>query len=189
MFEIEHHSNLAEITGRPGLSWSVCKTLHINHIKDIADEQISNAGRKLAALEKVLTRSWRWRHREGYLPLQVAVGHASTSPIMSVPFPSLPPPSSVSPSPTTFVIPKASPRCRGLVAVTPTVGVSAWFEKNLISPSHAAINFPDICQQWRRVASCRRLKTCSGMGYLRPHVPVPPTTRTGSRSFHASSWT
>lgn len=47
MFEIEHHCNLAEITGRPGPSWSVCKTLHINHIKDVADEQISSAGRKL----------------------------------------------------------------------------------------------------------------------------------------------
>lgn len=90
MFEIEHHSNLAEITGRPGLSWSVCKTLYINHIKDIADEQISNAGRKLAALEKVLTWRWRWRHSDVYLPLQVAVGHASISPIMPVTFPGLP---------------------------------------------------------------------------------------------------
>lgn len=90
MFEIEHHCNLAEITGRPGLSWSVCKTLHINHIKDTADEQISSAGRKLAALEKVLAHSWHWRHRDVYLPLQMAVGRASTSPTMPVPFPQSP---------------------------------------------------------------------------------------------------
>lgn len=47
MLEIEHHCNLTEITGSPGLSWSVCKPLYINHIKDTADEQISSAGRKL----------------------------------------------------------------------------------------------------------------------------------------------
>lgn len=85
MLEIEHHCNLTEITGRPGLSWSVCKPLYINHIKDTADEQISNAGRKLAALEKVL--KCPWGQREAWMSLQKFVGHASTIVSMLVPFP------------------------------------------------------------------------------------------------------
>lgn len=135
MFEIEHRSNLAKITGRPGLSWSVWKTLYINHIKDIADEQISNADRKLAALEKVLTWHWLWRHSNIYLLLQMAVGHANILPTMPVTFPGLQNHHQQHSSSSKHH------QDIELVAIGPTLKFLAWLETTMTSPRSCSNTF------------------------------------------------